>query len=104
VEGEDVTLLRKADGYHALIRLNLALASAEGEDVDLMVEGLIEFADRTEAYIRRFDTPESARLKCERAIHDFKPPPVAPQREADSDARVPSPGVRVAPSQAWRGA
>lgn len=89
-----MTLLRKADGYHALIRLNLALASAEGEDAELIVDGLIELADRTEAYLRRFDTPDSTALKCEAAIQT---PPIVPQDVADSGARVPSPGTRAAP-------
>jgi hypothetical protein len=119
-------MLRKADGHQALIRLTLALASAEGDDAELIVDGLIELADRTEEYLKRFDTPDSAALKCERAIQaasrngviehapeagesaapglraespaDIRTPPVAPQREADSGARVPSPGTRAAPS------
>lgn len=87
-------MLRKADGYHQLIRLNLALASAEGEDVEIIVDGLIELADRTEEYLKRFDTPDSAALKCEAAT---KTPPAVPQRAADSGARDKPSVVRAAP-------
>lgn len=94
-----MSALRKADGHQALIRLTLALANAEGEDAELIVDGLIELADRTEEYLRRFDTPDSAALKCEAAIQT---PPAVPQRAADSGARDEPSVARAAPSQPAR--
>lgn len=79
-----MSLLNKADGYQALIRLMQALAKSEGDDADLIVDGLTELADRTDAFLARVDTPDSAALKCE---HATKTPPAVPQRAADSGAR-----------------
>lgn len=82
-------------GNMALYHLTCALARAEGDDVDILAEAFEELAQRTDAFLARFDTPESARVKCERAIQT---PLSVPQNAADSGARVPSPGARAAPS------
>ncbi len=97
-----MSLLNKADGYQALIRLTQALAKAEGEDADIIVDALNQTADLAESYLARAcDTPDSAALKCATAVAE--PPPAVPQRAADSGAHAPEPRMRAAPSPARGG-
>lgn len=115
-------------GNMALYHLTCALARAEGEQAETLAQAYVDLIAWVDWFMANAptDTPESAALKCERAIQaasrigvierapeagesaapgpraespaHLRTPPVAPQREADSGARVPSPGMRAAPS------
>lgn len=89
-------------GNMALYHLTCALARAEGAQAETLAEAYVDLTAWVDWFMANapVDTPESARIKCERAIQT---PPVAPQRAADSGARVPSPSTRAAPSQSRRG-
>lgn len=86
-------------GNMALYHLTCALARAEGDDIAILAEAFEELAERTDAFLARPDTPESAALKCEAAT---KPPPAIPQRAADSGAHDKPSVARAAPSQSAR--
>lgn len=89
-------------GNMALYHLTCALARAEGEQAETLAQAYVDLTAWVDWFMANAvaDTPDSARIKCERAI---RTPPTVPQNAADSGARVPSPGARAAPSQPRRG-